>query len=119
MSTGATIAVAILSSGAFSAIVTTVCNAIVDNGKRKRQREDRERQINERLDAFTKQLKKIQEHAAENHLTGLRLTIMSGDMPMSERLIAGEKYVAEGGNGDVKRYYNELKKRCNDAAQGE
>lgn len=117
MSTGATIAVAILSSGAFSAIVTTICNTLVDNGKRKQQREEREQQIDQRLDEFSGQLKDITEHVGENHLAALRLTIMSSDMPMSERLIAGEKYVNRGGNGDVKRFYNELKERCNDAAQ--
>lgn len=46
----------------------------------------------------------------EQHLAILRLTVMSPEMPISERLIAGEKYIKEGGNGDVKQYYEELYK---------
>lgn len=38
----------------------------------------------------------------------LRLTLMSPEMPMSERIIAGDKYVKKGGNGDCKEYYEGL-----------
>lgn len=48
------------------------------------------------------------EHDEEQYLGILRLTVMSEDMPISERLIAGQKYVKKGGNGDVKRYYQKL-----------
>lgn len=112
MSTAATIAVAIVSSGAFSAIVTAACNALTDRGKRKRERDARDKALNERLDSFDEQLKEIKEHELENYLTGLRLTIMSNDMPMGERLIAGKKYIDLGGNGDVKHFLKELEKRC-------
>lgn len=51
----------------------------------------------------------IEEHCRENYLTGLRLTIMSNDMPLGERIAAGVKYLDLGGNGDVKKYLiNEL-----------
>lgn len=46
----------------------------------------------------------IEEHCRENYLTGLRLTIMSKDMPIGERIAAGNKYLEAGGNGEVKQY---------------
>lgn len=51
---------------------------------------------------------KLVEHDDEQYLSILRLTIMSADMPISERIIAGDKYVKKGGNGDVKKYYQKL-----------
>lgn len=58
---------------------------------------------------FNDRLKKIQEHSEENYLTGLRLTVMSHDMPIGERIAAGKKYIEAGGNGEVKTYIiNEL-----------
>nr|DAO14659.1 MAG TPA: hypothetical protein [Caudoviricetes sp.] len=52
----------------------------------------------------------IEKHDKEQYLGILRLTIMSEGMPISERLIAGEKYIKAGGNGAVKHYYQELVK---------
>lgn len=46
----------------------------------------------------------IEEHCRENYLTGLRLTIMSNDMPLGERIAAGVKYINLDGNGDVKKF---------------
>lgn len=48
------------------------------------------------------------EHSRENYLSILRLTIMSHEMPLSERIAAGEKYIKGGGNGEVKHKYEEL-----------
>ena len=47
-------------------------------------------------------------HDKEQYLAILRLTVMEEDMPISERLIAGKKYIDAGGNGDVKKYYEHL-----------
>ena len=47
-------------------------------------------------------------HDKEQYLAILRLTVMEEDMPISERLIAGKKYIDAGGNGDVKKYYDHL-----------
>lgn len=52
----------------------------------------------------------IEKHDKEQYLGILRLTIMSEGMPISERLIAGEKYIKASGNGAVKHYYQELVK---------
>ena len=49
-------------------------------------------------------IKEIKEHSTENYLTCLRLTVMSHDMPIGERIIAGDKYIKAGGNGEVKKY---------------
>lgn len=48
------------------------------------------------------------EHSLDNYLSIKRLTIMSHEMPLSERIAAGEKYIKYGGNGEVKAKYNEL-----------
>ena len=58
-------------------------------------------------DMHTK-INKIAEHDHEQYLSILRLTVMSPEMPVSERLIAGKKYIDAGGNGDVKHYYETL-----------
>jgi hypothetical protein len=51
---------------------------------------------------------RLVEHDEDQYLSILRLTIMSEDMPVSERIIAGDKYVKKGGNGEVKKYYQQL-----------
>lgn len=51
---------------------------------------------------------KLVEHDADQYLSILRLTIMSEEMPISERIIAGDKYVKKGGNGDVKKYFQKM-----------
>ncbi len=56
---------------------------------------------------FRKQETK-EEHDRENYLNILRLTIMSEEMPLEERIAAGDKYIAAGGNGAVKHKYQEL-----------
>lgn len=48
------------------------------------------------------------EHDRENYLSILRLSLMNESLPISERIIAGDKYIKEGGNGDCKHYYFEL-----------
>lgn len=48
------------------------------------------------------------EHNLDNYLSIKRLTIMSQEMPLSERIAAGEKYIKYGGNGEVKHKYEEL-----------
>lgn len=52
----------------------------------------------------------LMKHDEEQYLSILRLTIMSEGMPISERIIAGDKYVKKGGNGDVKNYYQQMLK---------
>lgn len=63
------------------------------------------RKANAKLEA---KVDKLVEHDEDQYLSLLRLTIMSEDMPISERIIAGDKYVKKGGNGDVKKYYQQM-----------
>lgn len=53
-------------------------------------------------------IKEIKTENKEQSLSILRLTVMCENMPITERLIAGKKYVDKGGNGDVKHYYEKL-----------
>ena len=47
---------------------------------------------------------KLVEHDKEQYLAILRLTIMSNEMPIGERIVAGQKYLDMDGNGDVKKF---------------
>lgn len=49
-------------------------------------------------------IEELKKHSLENYLTGLRLTVMNADMPLGERIVAADKYIKLGGNGDVKKY---------------
>ena len=57
---------------------------------------------------WEKWIEETSEHSLENYLSIKRLTIMSHEMPLSERIAAGEKYIKYGGNGEVKHKYEEL-----------
>ena len=57
---------------------------------------------------LVKKVDTLVEHDREQYLSILRLTIMSEEMPISERIIAGDKYIKAGGNGDVKKYYHQM-----------
>lgn len=59
---------------------------------------------------ISRDIKELKDENKEQSLSILRLTVMNGDMPISERLIAGQKYIRRGGNGDVKHYFEELVK---------
>ncbi len=57
---------------------------------------------------WEKWVEEMSEHSLDNYLSVKRLTIMSHEMPLSERIAAGEKYIKAGGNGEVKHKYEEL-----------
>ena len=90
-----TLVCAVLGSSALTAVVNAVVGAIQKKRGKATTQEERLTEIN-------KKLGKMQEHQDEQYLAILRLTIMSEEMPMAERLIAGEKYKKMGGNGDEK-----------------
>lgn len=58
------------------------------------------------------------ENDKEQRMAILKLTVMSDNMPLSERISAARKYLELGGNGDVKAYYEEHLKP-HDTIQGE
>ena len=60
---------------------------------------------------FFKDLKEsvdtLVEHDADQYKQILKLTVVSDNMPLSERISAAKKYMELGGNGDIKSYYEE------------
>lgn len=58
-----------------------------------------------------KQIDQIEQHCKENYMRELQIIIMSEEMPLDERLKAGEEYVAGGGNGAIKAKYRVLLQR--------
>ena len=64
--------------------------------------------IYEFIRKWEKWVEEQSEHSLDNYLSIKRLTIMSHEMPLSERIAAGEKYIKCGGNGEVKHKYEEL-----------
>ena len=58
---------------------------------------------------WDKWVKQKDEHDIEQYVQILRLVIMTPEMPLSERIAAGDTYVNElHRNGAVKQKYNEL-----------
>lgn len=53
-------------------------------------------------------MNEIKKDQDQMHLGILRLTVMSEEMPISERIAAGKEYIDKGGNGDVKHFYHDL-----------
>ena len=59
------------------------------------------------------------EHDHTQYMATLRLTVMSDNIPLSERINAGKEYLKEHGNGDVQSYYNEVLKPHDIKLKGE
>ena len=106
-----------MSDGVIVAIITSATSlllALVNFGVAVVQkRQSKKSGIKARLDSLEQKLDKIAEHNDLQYMSLLRLTVMDSDMPMSERLIAGKEYLAREGNGDVKKFYEELEKKVN------
>ncbi len=56
-------------------------------------------------------LSDVERFQKEDYLGILRLTIMAEEMPLEERIAAGDKYIHNGGNGAVKHKYEQLLKQ--------
>ena len=54
---------------------------------------------------FSRRLERMERHQHNDYLCMLRLMILSEELPVEERLKAGEEYVREGGNGAIKARY--------------
>lgn len=123
MGDGMTVLVAVLGSSAFSIVV----KEIIDSRKARKHGENNvgtqiqriseridemDKKLDEKIDALDKKLDSQRDTVEKQHLDVLRLTIMSPNMPVSERLIAGAEYIKKGGNGDVKKYVHDLEKQC-------
>ncbi len=106
-----------MSDGVVIAIITSatslllaLVNAVIAAAQRRAQKKSGTEQ---RIETIEKKVDKLAEHGELQYMALLRLTVMDSDMPMSERLIAGKEYLARDGNGDVKKFYEELEKRVN------
>jgi hypothetical protein len=66
---------------------------------------------------LNKKIETVEQHCYENYITDLKLIIMSEEMPIGERLQAGEKYVAAGQNGEIKAKYKLLQQEYEKEAQ--
>lgn len=53
---------------------------------------------------LVKRFEKLERHSEQNYMGVLRLTIMSNEMPIGERIIAGQKYLDNDGNGEIKKF---------------
>lgn len=100
-----TIIVAVLGSSALTAVVQAIINAITKKQLAKSGVEAHLSEIDRKIDKMAKK-------QDSQYLSVLRLTIMSEEMPMSERLIAGREYIQHGGNGDVKSFLHKLELQC-------
>ena len=58
--------------------------------------------------AIEKRAETNDRHIKENYLDIKRLVITSPYMPLSERIKAGDEYIKQGGNGEVKHLYHTL-----------
>ena len=58
--------------------------------------------------SWEKWVEQKDRHDKDNYMSIQQLKIMAPYMPLSERIKAGERYIACGGNGEVKCMYNEL-----------
>lgn len=63
------------------------------------------------LDTLTGKVDSLERHQRDNYLGILRLEIMSEEMPIAERIIAGKEYIDNGGNGEVKAFYQAFIKK--------
>ena len=110
--------IAIITSG--GALALAVWNTIDKLLQRKRDKkngrqeqldriEQKQDSIEQKQDKQDERLERLEKHSLRQYMSILRLTVMDSDMPMSERLIAGQEYLDLDGNGDVKKYYEHLK----------
>lgn len=63
---------------------------------------------NVRFKRLEDEVAKSVKYQKENYMSLLRLTVMSEEMPIDERITAGKTYVDKGGNGGVKQYYHDF-----------
>ena len=102
------VVIAIITSA--TSLVLALVNAVIAALQRRAQKKSG---IRARLDAIEDKVDKLTDHNDLQYLSLLRLTVIDSDMPMSERLIAGREYLSRGGNGDVKKFYEELERKVN------
>ena len=66
--------------------------------------------LEEKVEKLDRKVDKLAKDNDEQHTDILRLTIFEDNLPISERIIAGDKYLRKGGNGDTKKFYQQMLK---------
>lgn len=56
---------------------------------------------------LVKKVDRLEKNQHETYMQTLRLVIMSEEMPLEERIKAGDEYIKKGGNGAVRHFYEE------------
>lgn len=64
--------------------------------------------LEEKVDRLDKKVDKLSSDNEEQYKDILRLTVFEDNLPISERIIAGDKYLKKGGNGDTKKFYLQM-----------
>lgn len=100
-----TVVCAVLGSSALTSIVQALISAL-------RKRLSKKSSVEDHLEAIDAKINKLDQKSDAQYLSLLRLTVMSDEMPITERLIAGREYVRRGGNGDVKQFVHALEAQC-------
>ena len=72
----------------------------------------------ERLDSIDNNMKEMNKRLAKVEVDDLKLIIMSEDIPIEERLQAGERYISLGGNGAIKIHCKILKEEYEKQIRG-
>ena len=90
----------ILLVGSVAAAVTAVIALVVKIVKVVKKVIDYFKNLKDSVDTLLK-------HDKDQYKAILKLTVMSDNMPLSERISAAKEYLELGGNGDVKAYYEE------------
>jgi len=101
----------VLAIGGVAAAVTTIVNLVLliwkpihrlrtENAAREEKRDLEAKSIKETLELHTSRI-------LENYLELLRHKIFSTTLPLDQKVNAGEKFVAAGGNGAAKIQHNQ------------
>lgn len=96
-----TIICAVIGSAAFTEAVKGLVGWL-------RSKAGKKTNVEQHLEDIDEKITELDRKSDAQYLSLLRLTVMSEEMPISERLVAGNEYIKRGGNGDVKKFINRL-----------
>lgn len=96
--------------------VTPIVLAVLANGKKDRaQGKENSQQLcntmsglKDSIDRMDNRIEVLEGYSKEDYRRILVMEIMEENLPIEERLKAGEKYVANGWNGPIKALYESL-----------
>lgn len=89
-------------------LISKCINFFRDMSESVKRQENEQKSTKKQLEEMSEKIQTLEEHSEENYMGVLQLRIMSSEMPLEERLRAGERYVNNKGNGAVKAKYKQL-----------